>query len=63
VPVEQFEPPGDVVVVEIDRERSFDCKLENPVPQAGRSGPAGQRREKAFRPKVLVDVDCEQGAS
>ena len=37
-------------------------KLEDAVPQTGRSAPAGERREKPFRPKVLVDVDCEQGA-
>jgi hypothetical protein len=62
VPVEELEPSGDLVVVEIDGERSLDRKLEDAVPQARRSVPAGERREKPFRPKVLVDVDCEQGA-
>jgi len=62
VPVEELEPSGDIVVVEIDGERSLDGKFEDAVPQTGRSAAAGKRRQKPFRPKVLVDVDCEQGA-
>jgi hypothetical protein len=62
VPVEELEPPGGIVVAEVDCECSLDDELENAVPQAGRSAPAGERREKPFRPKMLVDVDCRQGA-
>jgi hypothetical protein len=62
VPVEEVEPLGNIVVVKVDGKRSFDGKLEDAVPQARPSVPAGQLREKPFRPKMLVDVDCEQGA-
>jgi hypothetical protein len=62
VPVEELEALDEIVVAEVDRERSLDGKLEDAVPQTGRRAPARKRREKPFRPKVLVDVDCEQGA-
>jgi len=62
VPVEKLEPPDEIVVAEVDRERSLDGKLEDAVPQTRRRAPARERREKPFRPKVLVDVDCEQAA-
>jgi hypothetical protein len=62
VPVQELESSGEIVVSEVDGERSLDGKVENAVPQTGRSGPAGERREKPFRPKMLVDVDCRQGA-
>jgi hypothetical protein len=60
--VEKLEAPDEIVVTEVDRERSLDGKLEDAVPQTGRRAPARERREKPFRPKVLVDVDCEQAA-
>jgi hypothetical protein len=60
--VQELEPPDEIVVAEVDRERSLDGKLEDAVPQTGRRAPARERREKPFRPKVLVDVDCEQAA-
>jgi hypothetical protein len=62
VPVEELESPGEMVVAEVDGKRSLDGELENAVPQTGWGAPAGERREKPFRPKVLVDVDCRQGA-
>ena len=62
MPVEELEPPDEIVVTEVDRERSLDGELEDAVPQTGRRTPARERREKPLRPKVLVDVDCEQGA-
>ena len=62
MPVEKLEAPDEIVVAKVDRERSLDGKLEDAVPQTGRRAPARERREKPFRPKVLVDVDCEQGA-
>jgi hypothetical protein len=48
--------------MKIHLERSLDSKLEDAVPEAGPNAPAGERREKRFRPEVLVDVDCEQAA-
>jgi hypothetical protein len=60
--VEELEPPDEIVVAEVDRERSLDGKLEDAVPQSGSRAPARERREEPFRPKVLMDVDCEQGA-
>jgi hypothetical protein len=62
VPVEKLEPSGKIVIAKVDGEGSFDGKLEGAVPETGPSTPAGERREKPFRPKMLVDVDCEQGA-
>ena len=62
MPVEELEPPDEIVVTEVDSERSLDGKLEDAVPQTGRRAPARERREKPFGPEMLVDVDCRQGA-
>jgi hypothetical protein len=62
VPVEELESPGEIVVAEVDGERSLDDELENALPQTGWSLPTGERREKPFGPEMLVDVDCRQGA-
>ncbi|MGH3117578.1 MAG: hypothetical protein ACRDQ2_10820 [Gaiellales bacterium] len=62
MPVKELESPREIVVAEVDGKRSLDGELENAVPQTGWGAPARERREKPLRPKVLVDVDCEQGA-
>jgi hypothetical protein len=62
VPVEELEAPVEVVIAEVDTGGALDGKLEDALLESGRGGPARERREERFRPEVLVDVDCEQGA-